>query len=379
MFSPIDDILEDLRAGRIIVLVDDEQRENEGDLICAGRSVTPEIVNFMVNRGRGMLFVAVDGATCDRLDLPPQTAVNTTQKGTAYTVTVDAHARFGITTGVSADDRATTVKLLADPDAGPDDFARPGHIQPVRARAGGVLVRTGHTEGMVDLCQLAGLQPVALGIEVMNDDGTMARLPHLNEVCRRHHLKMCSVADVIAHRLERDRLVERIEQVPLDTGDGRFSLIAYASKVDALPHVALVCGRVGSQPTIDEPVLVRMHSQNLLGDVFGDLRSGSGHTLHRAMQMIQQAGEGAVVYLRQDGMGTGLLKQLQTMRPGEHAADEATARDLKRALTKFDFGVGSQILRDLGIRRIRLLTNHPRRLHSIEGFGLTIEQHVPIP
>jgi 3,4-dihydroxy 2-butanone 4-phosphate synthase/GTP cyclohydrolase II len=312
-FAPIPEILDQLKAGRMIVLVDDEQRENEGDLVCAAESITPQTVNFMVTEGRGLLCVALDGSICEALELPPQSGSNTSQMSTAYTVTVDAAAKHGVTTGISAGDRATTIRLLADPQATVTDFARPGHINPLRARDGGVLVRTGQTEGSVDLCKLAGLRPAAAIIEVMNPDGSMARLPELEDICDKHDLKMCSVSQVIAHRIAQEKMIERVDEVPFDTQFGQFNLIAYRSKVDPLPHVALTCGRVGQSDVIDDPVLVRIHSQNLLGDVFGDASQPSGETLHRSMQMIQQAGEGAIVYMRQDGMGTGLLQRLQTL------------------------------------------------------------------
>jgi len=373
-FNRVEQVLEELRRGRIIVLVDDERRENEGDLICAAEHVTPGIVNFMLSEGRGMLFVGLSSDICAQLDLPPQTAINTTQKGTAYTVTVDAHHRFGITTGVSAADRAATIQVLANPASKPDDLARPGHVQPIRAREGGVLVRTGHTEGMTDLCRLAGLRPAAIGIEVMNDDGSMARLPQLQSLCEKHKLKMCSVADVIAYRIGRDKLIERIDEADFTSEYGRFRLIAYRSRTDALPHIALVKGRVGGQ-IIDEPVLVRMHSQNLLGDVLGDSGMPSGRTLHAAMRMIEQQGEGAIVYLRQDGMGTGLLQRLQTLHEAE---EDESRREARQAIAKLDYGVGSQILRDLGLRKLRLITNHPPRLHGLEGFGLEIVEPVGV-
>ena len=370
-FDPIPQILQELAAGRMIVLVDDEKRENEGDLVCAAESVTPGVVNFMITEGRGLLCVALDGTICDALDLAPQSQTNTAQLATAYTITVDATSRHGITTGVSAMDRATTIAKLADAQAAPADFARPGHVNPLRARDGGVLVRTGQTEGSVDLCKLAGLRPAAAIIEVMNPDGSMARLDDLEKVCQKHKLKMCSVSDVIAYRIMREQLIQRVDEVPFQTPQGTFRLIAYRSMVDPLPHVALCAGRVGRQ-TIDEPVLVRMHSQNLLGDVFGDMDQPSGHTLHKAMRMITSAGEGAIVYMRQDGMGTGLLQRLQTL----HA--DPTHHEVKAAMNKFDFGVGSQILRDLGIRQMKLLTNHPRTLHGLEGFGLKITEHVAV-
>ena len=392
--SNIPDILQDLRDGKMVVLTDDEDRENEGDLVCAAQHCTAQVINFMLSQGRGMLFVAVDGPTCDALDLPPQAAVNTTQRGTAYTVTVDAAARFGITTGVSADERAATIRVLADPDTRPADLDRPGHIQPLRARAGGVLFRTGHTEGITDLCRLAGLRPVGVGIEVMNPDGSMARQPQLEALCQKFSLKACSVADLIEYRMQRDQLVHRIDTLPFRNDLGDWTLIAYRSLVDPFPHVALVCGDLGQtdpagQPRdCAEPVLVRMHRQNLLGDVFGDLQQPSHQTLRRSMQMIQQAGRGAVVYLRHEGMGQGLLKRLQTPHPTQASHHPAPGADESPRLGQgsdststpprltHDYGIGSQILRDLGVRHLRLLTQHPITPTALSGFGLTIDQFV---
>jgi len=388
---PIPDILDDLRAGKMVVLVDDEQRENEGDLVCAAEFATPQVVNFMLREGRGMMCVALGAAICDRLELSPQSAVNTSQRSTAYTVSVDADAGHGITTGVSAADRSTTIKLLADPAARVEDFARPGHVQPLRAREGGTLVRAGQTEGSVDLCRLAGLAEAAVIIEVMNDDGTMARQADLEALCAKHGLKMCAVADVIHHRLEREHLVERIAEHPFHNEHGSFNLIAYRSKVDPFPHVALVKGAVGRLDGAgapiehDQPVLVRMHSQNLLGDVFGDDTQRSGDTLRAAMRMIQAQGSGAVVYLRHEGMGRGLLKQLQTPAPrhGEPANDDRPriggsheTPGVAPASNQMDYGIGSQILRDLGVRKMRLITNHPMTPAALSGFGLEIVEFV---
>jgi 3,4-dihydroxy 2-butanone 4-phosphate synthase / GTP cyclohydrolase II len=390
---PIAEILDDLRAGRMIVLVDDEDRENEGDLVCAAEFVTPQAVNFMLREGRGMMCVALAAELCDRLQLEPQGRVNTTQRGTAYTVSVDADARFGITTGVSASDRATTIRVLADPQTRPADLARPGHMQPLRARPGGVLRRAGQTEGSVDLCRLAGLRPAAVIIEVMNEDGTMARRDDLHAFCDRHQLRMCSVADVISHRLQREKLIRRIDQSPFETEYGRFELIAYESDVDPMPHVALVLGDVGrldatGQPEpISEPVLVRMHSHNLLGDVFGDTSQPSGRTLQAAMRMIQREGRGAIVYLRHAQMGAGLLRRLQTVRQDDAQApypDDApvgrthATPGMRPPVDKRDYGIGSQILRDLGLRKLRLITNHPFTPTALAGFGLSIEQFVPV-
>jgi len=394
--DPVPQILDRLRAGGIVVLVDDEERENEGDLVCAAEHVTPQVINFMLSEGRGMMFVALEPALCAALQLPPQTNVNTTQRGTAYTVSVDAVARYGITTGVSAADRAITIRRLAAADAKASDFDRPGHIQPLRAREGGVLVRAGHTEGLVDVCRLAGLRPVAVGIEIMNPDGTMARRPQLVEFCARHKLPMCSLADVIQYRLRSDRLVRRIDTAPFHSADGSFDLIAYASEVDPLPHVALVCGGVGQLDAaghsieIGDPVLVRMHSQNLLGDVFGDQDQPSGRTLHTAMRMIRQQGRGAVVYLRHESMGTGLLRRLQTLHlPGDQSCAHDSVHGLigqtqanpgmRPPADKRDYGIGCQILRDLGLRQIRLITNHPFHPAALEAFGLTISGFESVP
>lgn len=392
---PIPDILADLRAGKMIVLVDDETRENEGDLVCPASFIDPAKVNFMLKEARGMLCVALDPAICDRLHLEPQTRLNTSKRRTDFTVSVDAHERFGVTTGVSASDRATTIRLLADPSAQPHDFVRPGHIHPLRARPGGVLVRAGQTEGSVDLCRLAGLPPAAAIIEIMNDDGTMARRPDLEKFCQRHSLKMCSVADIIHYRLQRDRLVERVAESTLRTDTGTWRLLVYHSRVDPQPHLALVCGNdlgrldpTGQPILCNQPVLVRMHSQNLLGDVFGDLDQPSGLTLHAAMQRIQQEGRGAVIYLRHAGMGRGILQLIQSLTLHPEEFDD-TGERLRLGRTQYtpglappsdikDYGIGCQILRDLGIRRLRLLTNHPFTPTALAGFELTIDEFVPV-
>ena len=388
---PIADILEDLRAGRMVVLVDDEDRENEGDLVCAAEGVTPQTINFMLREGRGMMCVALDGGICDRLELDPLARVNTTQRGTAYTVTVDADARYGITTGVSASDRATTIRRLADAEASPMDFARPGHVQPLRARDGGCLVRAGQTEGSVDLCRLAGLRGAAVIIEVMNDDGTMARRPQLEALCEKHQIKMCSVADVIEYRLAGEMLIERLDTVPLCNDLGEFTLIAYRSLVDPFPHVALTVGEVGRRDAlgravpIEEPVLVRMHSQNLLGDVFGDATQPSGQLLRESMRMIRDAGRGAVVYLRHEGMGTGLLQRLQSRHGHDDEGSERVRLGHRHPTPgttppahKGAYGIGCQILRDLGIHHLRLLTNHPFHPAALAAYGLSIHDFVPI-
>lgn len=392
--SPIPEILDELRAGRIIVLVDDESRENEGDLVCAAEKVTPRAVNYMTRRGGGYLCVALAGEDCDRLDLAPQAPHNTSPHGTAMTVSVDLHPRFGVSTGVSASDRAATVRRLIDPASTPEDFVRPGHVNPLRARAGGVLVRTGQTEGSVDLARLAGLHPAALIIEVVREDGEMARLPELERLCADDGLKMCSVEQIIEHRLARECLVERIEPVQgtaIETPQGTFNLIAYRSTIDPVPHLALTVGGIGDlgasgRPReVDEPVLVRMHRRDLLGDIFEERTRPTGRELRASLGMIQQARRGVLVYLRPEGAGDDLRARLQRIRRTDR--DDVNAPDLTRCdgvaarahpMDRRDFGIGSQILRDLGLRKLRILTNHPRTMPGLAGFGLEIVEQVPI-
>ncbi|HEX3358642.1 MAG TPA: bifunctional 3,4-dihydroxy-2-butanone-4-phosphate synthase/GTP cyclohydrolase II [Tepidisphaeraceae bacterium] len=384
-FASIPEILEDLKAGKMIVLVDDEDRENEGDLIIPAEKITPAAVNFMIRDARGMLFVALDGERCDRLRLNPQNTHNTSQRGTAYTVSVDATPNFGISTGVSAFDRATTIRRLAEPESHAEDFDRPGHIQPIRARDGGVLVRAGHTEGMVDLCRLAGLSPVAAGIEIMREDGEMARRPELEAFCKKHGLKMATIADLISYRLKKEQFIRRIESVTLPTQWGVFQLHAYQSAIDPQPHLALCKGGVGDldndgKPIIhNEPVLVRVHSECLTGDVFGSGKCDCGGQLGTAMQMIEQAGKGVLVYLRQEGRGIGLANKLHAYALQEKGLDtvEANLR-LGLPVDKRDYGIGSQILRDLGLTKLRIMTNNPKKIYGIEGYGLTVVEEVPI-
>jgi len=394
MLSPIGEILEELRAGRMIVLVDDENRENEGDLVLPAEKVTPEAINFMLTEARGYLCLSLTGPECDRLDFHPQSSVNTSLRGTPLMVSVDGHPRHGVGTGVSAADRAKTIRMALDPERRPDDFVRPGHINPLRARDGGVLVRTGQTEGSIDLCRLAGLHPAAVIIEIMRPDGEMARMPDLERLCEKHGLKMCSVAQVIEHRLAQERLVRRLapeEGTSIKTELGEFRLIAFESVVDPLPHIALTVGGVGapdasgSVPESDQPTLVRMHRRNLLGDIFGDVASGggepTGRTLRSAMRMIQDEGRGAIVYLRPEGVGEDLEQRLLAIRrPAKRHPDEpdltriADASDAPGMLR--EYGVGSQILRDLGLRKLRLITSHPKDLPAIEAFGLEILENV---
>jgi len=390
--SPISEILEELRAGRIIVLVDDEDRENEGDFVCAAESVSVEIINFMTRVGGGYLCVGMTGADCDRLNLGPQSSVNSSVRGTPFTVSVDGHPRHGVGTGISARDRVKTIQLLIDCATRAEDLVRPGHINPLRARDGGVLVRTGQTEGSVDLCRLAGLRPASLLIEVVRDDGEMARRPDLERICAQHGIKMCSVEQIIHYRLERETLVERLDPIrgsAIETPYGTFTLIAYQSAVDAVPQLALTVGGVGelgpdgTATVRTEPTLVRMHRRDLLGDIFDERSHPSGETLRASLRAIQAAGAGALVYLRPEGLGDDWRSRLQRIRrTGER---DCNVPDLVGALgaaaqpmDQREYGIGGQILRDLGVRKLNLLTNTPRHLPGLAAFELEIVAHTAI-
>ena len=401
MFSPIDEILADLRAGKMVILTDDENRENEGDLVLPAQFVTPAAITFMLSVARGYLCLSLTEQDCDRLELHPQAAVNTTQRGTAFTISIDGHPRHGFTTGVSAKERARCIQMLIDPKSTSSDFVRPGHINPLRSRAGGTLVRTGQTEGSIDLCRLAGLYPAAGIIEIMCDDGEMARVPDLVELCKKHSLKMCSVAQVIEHRLARESLVRRLEPfsgLQIRTPLGTFTAFAFESLVDPLPHLALTVGGIGlpsASGVSGSPTLVRMHRRHLLGDVFEDLDSApdapTGRTLRAAMRAIQNAGAGALVYLRtqsassRDGHADfeSLLQSMGTAdpAPGSDSPHLTHAKGMASnaiPMAQRDFGIGGQILRNLGISKLRLLTNKPKAMPGLEGFGLEIVERVPI-
>jgi 3,4-dihydroxy 2-butanone 4-phosphate synthase/GTP cyclohydrolase II len=384
-FAPIPEILEELKAGRMIVLVDDEDRENEGDLVIAADHCTPDAINFMVKQARGVVCLSLTEERCDKLRLHPQTDLNTAQLATAFTVTIDAHKRFGVTTGVSARDRATTIQVAIAEDAQPQDLNRPGHMNPLRARDGGVLVRSGQTEGSVDLARMAGLKPAAVICEIMRDDGEMMRRPELEQFCQTHALKMCTIADLISYRLKREQFVRRIESITLPTRWGEFRLFAYQSVVDTQPHLALCKGGIGELAadghvvTTEEPVLVRVHSECLTGDVFGSGRCDCGDQLGVAMQMIEKAGKGVLVYLRQEGRGIGLANKLHAYALQEKGLDTVEANQrLGLPVDKRDYGIGSQILRDLGLKRIRIMTNNPKKIYGIEGYGLQVVEEVPI-
>jgi 3,4-dihydroxy 2-butanone 4-phosphate synthase/GTP cyclohydrolase II len=384
-FASIQECVDDVKAGKLIVLVDDESRENEGDLVVAAERATPAAINFMVTHARGVLCLALTGEQCDKLQLHAQVDVNTAQLGTAFTVTVDANPKFGVTTGVSAKDRAKTIEVAVANDAQPQDLLRPGHINPLRARDGGVLVRAGQTEGSVDLARLAGLKPAAVICEILRPDGEMARRPELEVFCKQHNLKMCTIAELISYRLKREQFVKRIETTQLPTRWGNFTLHGYQSLVDFQPHLALCKGGVGdldAQGKViphPEPVLVRVHSECLTGDVFGSSRCDCGEQLSTAMQMIENEGKGVLLYLRQEGRGIGLANKLHAYALQDRGLDtvEANTR-LGLPVDKRDYGIGSQILRDLGLSKLRIMTNNPKKIYGIEGYGLTVVEEVPI-
>ena len=385
--ATIEEILEDLREGKVIVLIDDEDRENEGDFVVATELINVELINFLTRVGGGYLCVAMTGDDCDRLELGPQVAQNTSVRGTPFTISVDGHPRHNVSTGISAADRVKTLELLVDPHSKPSDFVRPGHINPLRARDGGVLARTGQTEGSVDLCKLAGLQPSAVIIEVVKEDGEMARVSDLETICEDHDFKMCSVEQIIEYRLARESLVHRIEPkcgTPIETPYGTFNLIAYHSTIDAVPHLALTVGDVGeldeygSAKPIEDPTLVRVHRRNLLGDIFDANDHPSGKELRASLRMITEEGRGALIYLRPEQYGDEFIDRLQRIQRPETDVNVPDLTTSEKPPGRRDYGTGIQIIRDLGLRKLKLLTNHPKHLTALHGFGIDIAEQVPI-
>ena len=372
MFDPIPDILSEVKAGRLVVVIDDEGRENEGDLVLAAQFATAERINFMAEHGRGLVCVPLEPERLQVLEIPLMAVENETRFGTAWMMSVDA--REGITTGISAHDRARTVQALLDPRARPGDLVRPGHIFPLRARPGGVLVRAGHTEAGVDLARLAGCRPAAVICEIMNPDGTMARTPQLLEFARTHRLNICTIADLIKYRLQAEKTVRRVVETTLPTAHGEFRLILFESLIDGQQHAALTLGNIH-----EPPVLVRVHSQCLTGDVFGSQRCDCGPQLDKALELVAAAKQGVILYLRQEGRGIGLANKLKAYALQDQGMDTVEANqalgfdpDLR------DYGIGAQILVDLGLSQIRLMTNNPRKVVGLEGFGLTLVDRVPL-
>lgn len=371
--NTIEEALEDFRKGEFVIVVDDEDRENEGDLIIAAEMITPEKVNFMLKHARGVLCAPITISRCKELDLPHQVDSNTSILGTPFTVTIDKLE--GCTTGVSAADRAATIRALADPTSTPETFGRPGHINPLYAQDKGVLRRAGHTEAAVDLARLSGLYPAAALMEIMNEDGTMARLPELHKFAQEYNLKLISIAQLIAYRLKQESLVEKGVEVDMPTEYGHFRLIPFRQKSNGLEHVALIKGNFEE----DEPLLVRVHSSCATGDIFGSMRCDCGEQLHKAMKMIDKEGKGALIYLNQEGRGIGLMEKMRAYKLQEEGMDTVDANlCLGHQADERDYGVGAQILREIGIHKMRLITNNPVKRVGLEAYGLEIVEIVPI-
>jgi len=366
--------VEDIKNGKMIILVDDEDRENEGDLCMAAQHVTPKAINFMAKYGRGLICLPMAGELADRLNLPLMTTNNRSQFGTAFTVSIEA--RKGVTTGISAKDRATTILTAVADDAKPEDLVNPGHIFPIRARKGGVLVRTGQTEGSVDLAKLAYLKPAGVICEIMKEDGTMARMPDLEIFAEEHGIRIVTIADLIDFRMQNERLIKRAAEAMLPTKyGGEFKIIVYENDVDDMKHIALVKGDI--QP--EDEVLVRVHSECVTGDLFGSLRCDCGDQLHKAMEMVEKEGKGVIVYMHQEGRGIGLANKIKAYHLQEHGRDTVEANlELGFKSDLRDYGIGAQILVDLGVRKMRLMTNNPKKIVGVEGYGVKVVERVPI-
>ena len=371
--NTIEEAIEDFREGKFVIVVDDEDRENEGDLIIAAEKVTPEKINFMLKNARGVLCAPITISRCEELDLPHQVTNNTSVLGTPFTVTIDKLE--GCTTGVSAADRAATILALVDPASTPETFGRPGHINPLYAQEKGVLRRAGHTEACIDMCRLAGLYPAAALMEIMSEDGTMARLPELRKFADKQNIKLISIADLIAYRLKQESIVEQGEEVDMPTEYGHFRLIPFRQKSNGLEHIAIIKGDVKG----DKPVLVRVHSSCATGDIFGSLRCDCGEQLHQALRMIEKEGKGAVIYLNQEGRGIGLMEKMKAYKLQEKGMDTIDANIcLGHQADERDYGVGAQILRHIGITKMRLMTNNPVKRVGLEAYGLSVVENVPI-
>jgi 3,4-dihydroxy 2-butanone 4-phosphate synthase/GTP cyclohydrolase II len=374
LLNTIEEAIIDIKAGKVIIVVDDEDRENEGDFITAARNVTPEVINFMATHGRGLICAAISEKRCEELGLEMMVSNNTSEHTTAFTVSIDLLG-YGCTTGISASDRSKTVQALINPTIKPEEFGKPGHIFPLKAKNGGVLRRAGHTEATVDLARLAGFEPAGALVEIMNKDGTMARLPQLLEIAKKHNLKIISIEELIAYRVKNESIITKDVQVRMPTQWGNFELVAYRQTTNDQEHLALIKGKWNK----DEPILVRVHSSCLTGDIFGSCRCDCGPQLHKSMEMIEKEGKGIIVYMNQEGRGIGLMNKLKAYKLQEEGRDTVEANeDLGFKPDERDYGVGAQILRDLGVSKIRLMSNNPKKRAGLIGYGLEIVENIAI-